>query len=115
MEKWEEGRNVMSWLGKPLHQTICACPAICGLRYQIIKPPKSFFSPLKGIPENTVITLTGDIRLEIRMKQTFSGTLVPHITPYIGVSWGKNMKGTDWVTFTRFHRGAVAHHEPARK
>ncbi len=76
-----------------------------GLRYKILKPTRSFFSPIKGIPPETVITLTGDIRIEVSLIVRY-GRFVPAVTAYIGVQWGKNLKGTDWIKAARFQRNA---------
>lgn len=81
-------------------------------RFKVTIPMRSFFSPIKGIRPGTIITLTGEFSINISEKFRFDGTVVPSCSMKVGVRWSKNMKGTDWVTETRFKRCAIPAPEP---
>ena len=68
-----------------------------GLKYQLAVPYRSFFSPINGIPAGTIITLTGEILIKI-FSQPFPPGVLPRPLLEVGITWGKNMKGTDWIS-----------------
>jgi len=84
---------------------------LCGARYKVIAPMRSFFSPFNGIQPETVITLTGEFLIKVSQRARFGGSLTPTCSMKIGIKWGRNMKGIDWVTETRFKRFTVTEPE----
>ncbi|MBI2639937.1 MAG: hypothetical protein HYW90_03580 [Candidatus Sungbacteria bacterium] len=81
-------------------------------RFKVTIPMRSFFSPARGILPGTVIILTGEFLIKISRKFRFNGTAIPSCSMKVGIRWGKNMKGTDWVTETRLKRCAIPTPEP---
>lgn len=77
--------------------------AFRGRKFTALKPIKSFFSPIKGIPQGTVLTLSGDIGLAYEYDK-----YGVRIILQFGVYWGKNLKKRrDWVNYRDFRRATV--------